>query len=148
MNSLSSIVPGRLNRLNKYLLSENLWSSSQENTECEWLKPADRCTPVWGFPGGTSGKEPACQCRRHKRCGFDPWVGKIPWRSKWQPTPVFLLGESPWTEESGRLQSIGLKRIGRNDVKAGTPVLWRPHAKSWLTGKDSQESSPTPQLIH
>ena len=29
-----------------------------------------------GFPGGTAGKEPACQCRRHKRCGFDPWVGK------------------------------------------------------------------------
>ena len=31
-----------------------------------------------GFPGGTSGKEPACQCRRPKRHGFDPWVGKIP----------------------------------------------------------------------
>ena len=30
--------------------------------------------------GGTSGKEPTCQCQRHKRCGFDPWVGKIPWR--------------------------------------------------------------------
>ena len=30
------------------------------------------------FPGGTSGKEPACQCRRHKRFRFDPWVGKIP----------------------------------------------------------------------
>ena len=47
-----------------------------------------------GSPGGTSGKEPACQCRRHKRCGFDPWVGKIPWRRTWQPTPVFLPGES------------------------------------------------------
>ena len=46
-----------------------------------------------GFPGGTSGKEPACQHRRLKRCGFDPWVGKIPWRRKWQPTPVFLPGE-------------------------------------------------------
>ena len=30
-----------------------------------------------GLQGGTSGKEPACQCRKHKRCGFDPWVGKI-----------------------------------------------------------------------
>ena len=47
-----------------------------------------------GFPGGASGKEPACQCRRHKRSGFDPWVGKIPWRRAWQPTPVFLPGES------------------------------------------------------
>ena len=58
------------------------------------------------FPGGTSGKEPACQCRRRKRRQFDHWVGKVPWRSKWQPTPVFLPGElhgqsslmgySPW----------------------------------------------------
>ena len=58
---------------------------------------------------GSSGKEPTCQCRRH-RCVFDPWVGKIPWRRKWQPTPVFLLGEShgqrslvgysPWVTKS------------------------------------------------
>jgi len=45
-----------------------------------------------GFPGGTSGKEAAC--RRQKRLGFDPWVGKIPWRRTWEPTPVFLPGES------------------------------------------------------
>ena len=37
------------------------------------------------FPGGASGQEPACHCRRHKRHGFDPWVGKIPCRRKWQP---------------------------------------------------------------
>ena len=58
------------------------------------------------FSGGASGKEPACQCRRDKRHGFDPWIRKIPWRRKWQPTPVFLPGEfhgqrslvgfSPW----------------------------------------------------
>ena len=47
-----------------------------------------------GFPGDASGKEPTCQCRKPKRCGFDPWVGKSPWRRKWQPTPVFLPGES------------------------------------------------------
>jgi len=53
-------------------------------------------SPV-GLPGDISGKEPACQCKRykkHKGCGFDPWVGKIPWRRAWQPTPVFLPGES------------------------------------------------------
>ena len=44
-----------------------------------------------GFSGDTSGKESTCQCRR---CEFDPWVGKIPWRRAWQPTPVFLPGES------------------------------------------------------
>jgi len=47
-----------------------------------------------GFPGDASGKESACQCRRGKRSGFDPWVGTIPWRRAWQPTPVFLPGES------------------------------------------------------
>ena len=47
-----------------------------------------------GFPGGASGKEPGCQCRSQKRLGFDPWVGKIPWMRAWQPTAVFLPGES------------------------------------------------------
>ena len=47
-----------------------------------------------GFPGGTSGKEASCQCRRHKRCEFDHWVRKIPWRRAWLPIPVFLSGES------------------------------------------------------
>ena len=40
-----------------------------------------------------SGKGSACQCRRPKRCRFDPYVGNIPWIRKWQPTPVFLHGE-------------------------------------------------------
>ena len=47
-----------------------------------------------GFPGGARGKESTFQSRRHKRYGFDPWVRKIPWKKKWQPTPVFLPGES------------------------------------------------------
>ena len=47
-----------------------------------------------GFLGGASGKEPACQCRRLEIGGFDPWVGKIPWRRKGQPSPVFLPGKS------------------------------------------------------
>ena len=44
-----------------------------------------------GFPGG---KELTCQCRRHKRCRFGPWLGMIPWRRAWQHTPVFLPRES------------------------------------------------------
>ena len=47
-----------------------------------------------GFPGGSVGKKPACQCRRHKRCHFDPWCRKMPWKRAWQPTAVFLPGES------------------------------------------------------
>ena len=51
-------------------------------------------------------KNLSAQFRRHKRCGLDPWVRTIPWRRKWQPTPVFLprkshgqrslVGYSPW----------------------------------------------------
>ena len=51
------------------------------------------------------------QCRR---LGFGPWVGNIPWRRAWQPTPVFLPGESPWTEEPGGLPSMGSWRLGND----------------------------------
>ena len=67
-----------------------------------------------GLPRWFSGKESSCQCRRHKRCRFNPCVGKIPWRGAWQPTPVFLPGESPWTEEPSRLQSMGSQTVGHS----------------------------------
>ena len=63
------------------------------------------------FPGGARGKELDCQCRRHKRPGLDPWVGQIPWRRAWQPTPVFLPGESPRTEEPDRLTVHGVAEL-------------------------------------
>ena len=53
-----------------------------------------KITCTMGLPRWLSGKESACQYRRHKRCGLDLWVGKIPWRREWQPTPVFVPGES------------------------------------------------------
>ena len=66
-----------------------------------WLKPSSPVLHLSAmeraafryqcFPGGASGKEPAC---RDKRPWFNPWVRKIPWRRKLQSTPVFLLGES------------------------------------------------------
>ena len=67
-----------------------------------------------GRRGGTSDEEPACQCRRHKRRGFNPWVGKIPWRRACHPSPIFLPGESPWTEEPSGLQSMGSQRVRHN----------------------------------
>ena len=47
---------------------------------------------------------------------FDPWIGKIPCRKAWHLTPVFLPGESPWTEEPGGLQPMGLQRV-RHDLE-------------------------------
>ena len=46
------------------------------------------------LPRWLSGKEFTCQWGRHRRHWFDSWVGKIPWRKKWQPAPVFLPGKS------------------------------------------------------
>ena len=61
----------------------------------------------WRASGGVSGKESVCQCRIH---GISSWVGKIPWRRKWQPTPVVLPGWNPMDrEEPGGLQSMGLQ---------------------------------------
>ena len=51
-------------------------------------------TSIQGFSGHATGKESTFQCRRCKRCRFDPWVGKVPWRRARQLTPVFLPGES------------------------------------------------------
>ena len=59
-----------------------------------WKKGIGTSKELEGFPGGTNGKESACQCRRRKRRGFDSWVGKIPWRRIQYPTPVLLPGES------------------------------------------------------
>ena len=59
-----------------------------------------------GFPGGTSSKEPACQCRRPNRRRFNPWVGKIPLEEGMATHCSILAWRIPWTEEPGRLQSI------------------------------------------
>ena len=66
------------------------------------------------FPGGAGGKEPICQCRRHKRHGFDLWVRKISWRKAWQSTPVFLPGES-----NGQRSLAGFSPWGRRFPRVG-----------------------------
>ena len=68
-----------------------------------------------GFPRGTSAKEPACQCGRHKNHRFNPLVRMIPWRKAWQPTAVLLPGESLEKRSlEGGLQSIASQRVGHN----------------------------------
>ena len=64
-----------------------------------------------GFPGGASGQEPACQSKRHKRHGFNPWVRKIPWRRAWQPILVFFPGES-----HGQRSLAGYSPWGRKEL--------------------------------
>ena len=67
-----------------------------------------------GLPKWLSGKESACQCRRHERPRFNPWVRKIPWRRKEQPSSVFWPGESHGHRACRRLQSMGSQRVRHN----------------------------------
>ena len=67
-----------------------------------------------GFPGGTGGKEPNCQCRRRKRHGFDPCGWEDPLEEDMTTHPSILAWRIPWTEESDRLQSMGSQRVGHS----------------------------------
>ena len=62
-----------------------------------------------GLPWWLSGKESAWQCRRH---GFNPWVGKMSWRRKWQPTPVFFPGKSHGQKSLASYSPWGHKIVG------------------------------------
>ena len=59
-------------------------------------------------------KNPPVRADRLKRCQFNYWIGKIPWRRAWQPTLAFFPGQSPWTEGPVGLQCIGWQRVGHN----------------------------------
>ena len=101
-----------------------------------------------GFPGGSDGKESACQCRRPM---FDPWVGKMPWRRKWQLTPVFLpgkshgqrnlLGCSPWDRRVGHDSLEITSKYGLSDRKLkGTLIRpWWAHHQG-VVGTQSSEN--------
>ena len=80
---------------------------------CEsWIIKKAECQRIDAFAlwccGGSDDKELVCKV---VDLGSIPGLGKIPWRRAWQPTSVFLPGESPWTEEPGGLQSMGLQRV-------------------------------------
>ena len=78
----------------------------------------------WGFHDGSDGKESACNVGRSR---FDPWVGKIPQRRAWQPTPVFLPGEfhgqrslmgySPW----GHKESAMTEQLTHKEAQKSFP---------------------------
>ena len=69
------------------------------------------------------GKEHACQCKRH---GFDPWVGTIPWRRVWQPTPVFFPGESHGQRSLAGYSPWGHRELDMTEAtwNARTPIAF------------------------
>ena len=71
-----------------------------------WVRVSDALMLIL-FPRCLSGKESTCQCRRRRRHRFNLWVGKNPWRRKWQPTPVFL------PRKSHGLRSLGASLVAQ-----------------------------------
>ena len=62
-------------------------------------------------PWGHKQSDLKCQCKRRRRCRFNPWVGKIPCSRKWQPTPVCLPGKFHGQRSLVGLQSMGSQRV-------------------------------------
>ena len=83
------------------------------------------------LPRKHSGKQSACQCRRHKRHEFDPWVRKIPWSRKWQPDPVFLPGKFHGPSRLGGYSPWGCKEsVQFSSVVQSCPTLRGPMNRS------------------
>ena len=107
-----------------------------------------------GFPGDSTVKNLACPCRRRKRCRFDPWIRKIPWNRKWQPTPVFLPGKSHGQRSlagcrpRGREESdtTGLSTAAAVSAESGLEISALPLSGGgpWASPCHSEPPSPCP----
>ena len=88
---------------------------------------------AWGIPRWFSSKESTCQCRRPRRCSFNPWVEKISWSRKCRPIPVFLLGKfyeqrslQGWAKNGTLLSTHGVTRARKH---ARIPSAWRSFSR-------------------
>ena len=121
-------------------------------------------SPKCGLPRWLGGKDSACQCRIFKKRGFDPWVGKIPWSRKWQPTPVSLTGKSHGQRNLVGCSPLGCKELGTTkrptltlslitslvaQLVKNLPAMQETWVPSWV-GKMpwKRKWQPTPVSLH
>ena len=102
----------------------------------------------FGLPSWLDDKDSACQCRRRRRNGFNPWAGEIPWSRKWQPTPVFLPGKfheqgawratSPW----GRKESDEIEHVCMQTLNFMLVFQLKHRAGGWDSKRTEKQSQP------
>ena len=111
-----------------------------------YLRP---CKLYHGFPGGSVVKNPPAVQATARRLGFHPWVSKIPWRRKWQPTPEFLpekshgqrslTGYSPWDTKEFDMTEL-LHHHDQSVSQSHKRAFWQEklegHGSSWLPGHE------------
>ena len=97
-NQTGTIFSGACSRARRQSISKHRVGKVNDGRHSGCLRDKKRpAVQNWGFPGGSmvkKNKKSACKCKRCRRYRFSLWVEKIPWRRAWQPTPVYLPGES------------------------------------------------------
>ena len=95
---------------------------------------------IFGASSGKTNSLPGGSLVKNPPANAGDVVWKVSWRRKWQPIPVFLPGEFPWTEEPGGLQSMGSQRVRHDlvtDMHARTGETWIARGWNYLVASRS-----------
>ena len=125
LGGINDAIDMSLSKLQEMVKDREAWCAAVYSVAKSWTWLSD-----WTM---TSSKKVCLQHRRYMRHEFDSWVGKIPSRRKWQPTPIFLPEKIPCTEEPRRLRSKGWQRVGHSWAQAHRGEFTLPLGNSyWL----------------
>ena len=122
--------PGKNTGVGCHALLQGIFQSHGSNPGLPHCRMILYCQK--GFPGGSVVKNPPAKFRRHRRPGFDPWAGKMPWSRKQQLTPVFLPGKFQTQRSLGRYSSWGLN--------------WGHRRGTYSSSQNQQRMSATPHM--